>query len=413
MIKVQHLTKSSGHIKAAVITAGGVALLAIFFTGSNIPDTATNQTAQVAQSILRFQENSQAEIIKYTIEPGDTFTTVMESFGIPYEESESMVDISENVYDFTIIKAGQLLRLIFVQDAFAAVEYTIDEKRVVIIEKQGNDFEARQENITYDVEQVVAEVIITNSLFVDASEAGLEDKTIMELADIFGWDIDFTTDIQEGDAFKIIYGRRFGEGTKMVPDRILAARFKNQETTYWAFFYEDPDGNRGYYNREGRLLARQFLKSPLSYSRISSGFSYSRINPVTKKVQPHRAIDYAAPKGTPITTTGAGEITYAGWNGDHGIYVEVKHNGIYTTKYSHLSKIAHGIKKGDRVQQGQTIGYVGSTGISTGPHLQYAMVKNGSSVNPLTIELPPGESIQEEWMEDFNTIKNQFRTLIE
>lgn len=391
---------------------GGIALLSMLFVGPNLSGTTDYQTASVAQSITEPQEDG-AEIVEYRVEPGDTFAAVLGSFEIPYEDTKSILDISKDVYDFTRIKAGQILRVVFVRNAFAAVEYAVDDEKVVIVEKQGDNFAAREENIQYDIEQAVAGATITASLFADASAVEVEDKTILELAEIFGWDIDFAADIRENDSFKIVYERRFKDGKPASPGKILAARFENQGETYWAFFYEDPDGNKGYYNLDGQSLARQFLKSPLNYSYISSGFTYNRLHPVLKTVLPHRAIDYAAPQGTPVVSTADGEVVYAGWKGDNGIYVEVKHGGVYSTQYAHLSRVADKIAKGSRVTQGQVVGYVGSTGISTGPHLQYAMSKNNALVNPLTVELPAGEPIKDEWKDDFNAVKNKFKKLVE
>lgn len=388
-------------------------MLSMLLISPNFSGTTDYQTASIGQSISQPQEKNQTDVVEYTVKPGDTFATVMDSFEVPYEDTKSILDISKDVYDFTRIKAGQLLRLVFVKNAFAAVEYAIDDEKIIIVEKQGDDFEAREENIKYDIEQAVAGTVINTSLFVDASAVGIEDKTILELAEIFGWDIDFATDIREGDAFKLVYEKRTKDGVHASPGKILAARFENQGETYWAFFYEDPDGISGYYNLDGQSVARQFLKSPLNYSYISSGFTYNRLHPVLKTVLPHRAIDYAASQGTPVVSTADGEVVYAGWKGDNGIYVEIKHNGIYSTQYAHLSRVADKITKGGRVKQGQVIGYVGSTGISTGPHLQYAMSKNNALVNPLTIELPFGEPIKDGWKDDFNVIKNQFEKLIE
>lgn len=227
----------------------------------------------------------------------------------------------------------------------------------------------------------------------------------MELAEVFGWDVDFTTDIREGDSFKVMYEQRSLNGEFAKPGKILAAWFENQGQKYWAILYKDPTGKEKYYDLEGRSVARQFLKSALDYTYVSSLFTNRRINPVTKKLKPHLAVDFAAPTGTPVFTTGDGKISYAGWKGGYGNYIEIKHEGLYITQYAHLSKIAKGIKTGINVKQGQAIGYVGSTGISTGPHLHFAISKNGTPLNPLKLELPAGKVIDPKWKEDFNQKK--------
>ncbi len=371
--------------------------------------TITKEITYTDDSIVAQSENSKAEqrIQEYRVESGDTFGTILGSFGVTGTDVDSILAASQDVYDFTKIKTGQLLKVIFVQNAFAAMEYVITDHQVVTVEKSGEDFAVETSDIKYDITPVTAEASITSSLFLDASSAGLEDKTIMELAEIFGWDIDFATDIREGDSFRVLYEKRSTEGKPAKSGKILAARFENQGKTYWAVAYEDASGNVKYYDQDGNSLARQFLKSPLTYKYISTQYTNSRINPVTKTVDTHKAIDYAAPAGTPIVASADGVVAYADWKGGYGIDVEINHEGSYRTLYAHLSRIAKGIKNGVEVKQGQVIGYVGSTGISTGPHLHFAMYRNGSPLNPLTADLPPGEAIGSESKADFDSKKDK------
>ncbi len=364
---------------------------------------STSNLVEVANSENQKEER---EIKEYEIESGDTFGAILESFGIAGSDIGGMLAASQGVYDFTKIKAGQLFKVVFVQNAFAAVEYVVTDHQVVTVEKSGEDFAVEMSDIKYDIKPAAAEATITSSVFLDASSAGLEDKTIMELAEIFGWDIDFATDIREGDSFKVLYEKRYLDGSPAKSGKILAARFTNQGETYWAIGYEDGSGSLKYYDRDGNSLAKQFLKSPLTYKYISTQYTNSRINPVTKKVDTHKAIDYAAPAGTPIVASADGVVVYADWKGGYGIDVEVNHEGSYRTLYAHLSRIAKGIKNGVEVKQGQVIGYVGSTGISTGPHLHFAMYKNGTPLNPLTAKLPPGKAIGSESEADFNSKKD-------
>lgn len=371
--------------------------------------TITQEITYTDDSIIAQSENSKAEqrIQEYRVESGDTFGTILGSFGVTGTDVDSILAASQEVYDFTKIKTGQLLKVIFVQNAFAAMEYVITDHQVVTVEKSGEDFAVETSDVKYDITPATAEATITSSLFLDASSAGLEDKTIMELAEIFGWDIDFATDIREGDSFKALYEKRSIEGKPAKSGKILAARFENQGKTYWAVAYEDASGNVKYYDRDGNSLAKQFLKSPLTYKYISTQYTNSRINPVTKTVDTHKAIDYAAPAGTPIVASADGVVAYADWKGGYGIDVEINHEGSYRTLYAHLSRIAKGIKNGVEVKQGQVIGYVGSTGISTGPHLHFAMYRNGSPLNPLTTDLPPGEAIGGESKDNFDSQKNK------
>ncbi|MFZ2523197.1 MAG: peptidoglycan DD-metalloendopeptidase family protein, partial [Minisyncoccia bacterium] len=242
--------------------------------------------------------------------------------------------------------------------------------------------------------------------FLTAQEAGIEDKATLELANIFSSDIDFATDIKEGDSFSLVYEKRTLDGKPAGAGKVLGAKFTNEGKTYTAFLYNDK-----FYTEDGESLARQFLKSPLNYVQISSGYSYSRENPVTKQVTAHRAIDYAANTGTPVIATADGKVTTAGSKGGLGITVELKH-GNYLTQYAHLSRIANGIKNGVSVSQGDTIGYVGSTGISTGPHLQYAMFKSGVAINPLTSEFKREGSLPDSEKESFIVVVNKFKNLL-
>lgn len=370
----------------------GIVVIAVLFVGGQSMLGTTQYNQQESLNTTRPSDTlDQKEIV---IEPGDTFATVMESQDIPYEDTEGILAASKDVYDLTKIQAGKIIHLFFAEEALAAIDYDLNDEMKIVVEKNGVGFKAREKPIVYDVTQVVAQGTIISSLFADGAEAGLSDVTMLELADIFGWDIDFSTDIRKNDSFKLVYEKRFLNGEEASPGKILAARFENQGETYEAYYYQSTDGKEGYYNTRGESLARQFLKSPINFGYVSSGFSYSRVNPVTKQVTPHRAIDYAAPQGTPVIAIADGEVTLAGSKGGLGITIEVEH-GQYKSQYAHLSKIKSDVKRGAPVYQGDVIGYVGSTGISTGPHLQYAFFKDGTPINPLTAELPLGESLEE------------------
>lgn len=369
---------------------GLIAIFALLVSAQSISGT-TEYSQRESPSAGLSDVFDQKEIV---LAPGDTFATVMESQGVPYEDTEKILNVSRDVYDLAKIQAGKIIHLFFAEEALAAIDYDLNDDMKVVVEKNEVGFEAREEPIVYDVTQVVAQRTITSSLFADGAKAGLSDVTMLELADIFGWDIDFSTDIRENDSFKLVYEKRFLNGEEASPGKILAARFENQGEAYEAYYYQSTDGKEGYYNTRGESLARQFLKSPINFGYVSSGFSYSRVNPVTRQVTPHRAIDYAAPQGTPVVAIADGEVTLAGSKGGLGITIEVEH-GQYKSQYAHLSKIKSDVKRGAPVYQGDVIGYVGSTGISTGPHLQYAFFKDGTPINPLTAELPLGESLEE------------------
>ncbi len=368
----------------------------------------TKEIVYVAHTgATRAEPAADTQVEEYVIQSGDTFATVGEAARIPFEEVQAILEATSGVYDFTTIRAGQIIRFIFAEKALAAIEYPISDDEVVVVEKNGSQFFASKQPIEYEIEVVAAKGTIADSLFAAAESVGIEDKVTLELASIFSGDIDFATDIREGDSFSIVYEKRSLDGKDAGAGNVLAARFINDGKAFEAFRYQD-----AFYDTDGNSLVRQFLKSPLNYARISSGFSYQRTNPVTKQVTPHRAIDYAAPSGTPVIATADGTVSVAGSKGGLGITVELKH-GNYLTQYAHLSSIAKGVKKGVDVLQGDVVGYVGSTGISTGPHLQYAMFENGNPVNPLTAEFPRGEPLSGSELPAFNTATGEYRKMLQ
>jgi len=235
----------------------------------------------------------------------------------------------------------------------------------------------------------------------------------MELAGIFAWDVDFASSVQPQDSFKVVYEERYRDGKYVGPGKILTSKFINSGREVLAFYYVNPEGSTGYYNEEGRELRRQFLRSPLDYKRISSGFSYSRFHPVLNTFTTHRAIDYAAARGTPVSATADGQVTYAGWNGGNGNYVGIRHENGYSTGYAHLSDFAKGVTWGSWVKQNQVVGFVGSTGFSTGPHLHYEMRKNGALINPLRLDLPPGKMMASEYLDGFFVEKDKLLGVFE
>lgn len=379
-----------------------IVVASIPLLASNIGASEGKKEAQ--PQVLSIQSSSDlpsGEVKEYKVQSGDTFAGVLNDMGIPYDEALAIMSSSKDVFDFTKINAGKLLKLVFVNQAFAAMEYTLNSDSVIHVKKENDSFKITEEDIPYVIDTANARGTITDSLFVAAQEVGVEDKVTLKLADIFSSDIDFATDVQKGDSFSLVYEKRSLDGKTASAGKVLAAKFTNNGVTYSAIRYNDK-----FYNENGESLARQFLKSPLNYARISSGFSFKRTNPVTKQVTPHRAIDYAADSGTPVIATADGKVIVAGSKGGLGITVEIKH-GNYLTQYAHLSGIAKDVKKGVDVVQGDIIGYVGSTGISTGPHLQYAMFENGSPINPLTTEFPRGESLADQEKNSFNSLKNK------
>lgn len=226
-------------------------------------------------------------------------------------------------------------------------------------------------------------------------------ELILKFAEVFEWEIDFLTEPQNGDSFRLIFEEYDKDGEFVKYGDILAAEYKAGNQLYQAVLYQSPDGRKDYFDPSGKSVRKAFLKSPLNYRRISSRFSFSRFHPILKRYRPHLGVDYAAPSGTPVVASGDGVVIFAGWKGGLGKVVEIRHPNGFVTSYGHLSGIAKGIRTGVRVGQKDLIGYVGSTGLSTGPHLDYRVKANGRFVNPLRMIAPPSQPVRPEYMADF------------
>ena len=262
------------------------------------------------------------------------------------------------------------------------------------------------------VERKYADVTINNSLWVDMRDAGVSPHMILSLSDIYAWTVDFFG-LQKGDRFRVLYDEKICDGEAVAVDTVRYAVFTRGKSDLPSIMYDQKDGGNIYWNEKGESMRKAFLKAPLKFSRISSGFSYARKHPVTRKVQPHTGVDYAAPTGTPVMTIGDGVVTSMKYEGAGGNTVRIKHNSIYSTAYLHLSKYAKGLKVGQRVRQGDVIGYVGSTGRSTGPHLDFRVWKNGSPINPLKMDSPPAEPLKGEHMAAFESVAEKYKAQID
>lgn len=341
----------------------------------------------------------------YTVQEGDTFAAIFEKQGLGYSDMLALVSDTEDVYDFTRVRVGNDLRFLIEADQLVRLEYDIDSNDMAVVTYEAGSYEADIVAIPYDIERVVARGTIDSSLFLAGAKAGLHDKTILDVADIFAWSVDFVRNIREGDEFAVLYEKRFRNGEEALPGKVLAVEFVNAGKQHTGFAFADDDGDVSYYAADGSSLIKQFLKAPLKYSKITSGYSLGRLHPVLGINIPHKAIDYAAPVGTPVYATADGVINYAGWRTQgFGNFIRIHHNSSYSTEYSHLNGIADGITPGVAVSQGDLIGYVGSTGYSTGAHLDYAMFKNGEAINPLTVDLPSGEPVSEEKRAEFDVL---------
>jgi murein DD-endopeptidase MepM/ murein hydrolase activator NlpD len=328
---------------------------------------------------------------------GETFTGLMHRLGVGMDEAYALAVACDSTFDVTRMRAGNAVRAYsdtLTQDV-SYVVYDMDHIRQAV-------FQCRDSIAVWIYEKPVtvnrryADVSISSSLWADMARAGSSPALIIKLSDIFAWTVDFFG-LQKDDRFRVIYEEREVDGESIGIDTIYFARFTRGDDDRFAIMFDQGDGGNVYWDEKGESLRKAFLKAPLEFKRISSGFSYARKHPVTGQVRPHTAVDYAAPTGTPVVSIGDGTVLSAGWTNGGGNTVKIRHNSMYTTSYMHLSKYGPGIKAGVSVKQGQVIGYVGMTGTATGPHLDFRVYQNGTAINPLTLESPSAEPILDEF----------------
>jgi murein DD-endopeptidase MepM/ murein hydrolase activator NlpD len=320
---------------------------------------------------------------------------------------QQVIDSARPVYNLAKVKASQLYWLYLTDDGkFSNFRYPVDGDRYLTVyhDAQQNRYVPVMKNYQFETRIERVSAVIESSLFASVAQIGESEELTLQLADIFGSDIDFNTDIQKGDSFQVLVEKKFLNGQFFKNGAIFAASVTNQGKVFTGFQYEDEHGKLAFYAPDGKALKRSFLKAPLRVIRITSKFSLARMHPVLKIVRPHLGVDYAAPIGTPVQAVGAGTVMFAGSNGGSGKMVTLRHSGGYETRYLHLSKIS--VKRGAQVNQGVIIGKVGSSGLSTGPHLDFRIFKNGKAVNPTKLVFPPGNPIAQNRMARFSELRD-------
>ena len=338
----------------------------------------------------------------YTIQAGDSLSSIFLKFKLGFTELHQIVHENKFGLNFARITPGKSLEIRTDDDG--RLEQLIYQRNMVetlIATRSNQGFSV--ELISKDIEKRLSstQVIITSSLFIDGKNAGLSDKLIMQVADIFAWDVDFALSLRNGDQFTAVYETEYIDGKEINTGNVIAAEFINRGKAYTAVRFKDPKGKANYYTPDGKSMRKAFLRSPVDFARISSRFNLRRKHPVLNKIRAHKGVDYAAKTGTPIKTTGNGKIIFKGHKGGYGRVIIVQHGRRYSTLYAHLSKYRRGLKKGNTVNQGQVIGYVGKSGLATGPHLHYEFRINGAHRNPLTVKLPNDRPIKKTLMADF------------
>ncbi len=370
-------------------------------TEDNLPADTTTRSATPRETFI--EKSAQ-------VAPGDSMARIFKQLGIPDRELALLLESKplgprlKSIFPghdlrFTLNANNELLKLAYSPGPLETLEFERVGDRFI-----GHDVQREPERVT-----AYKHAKIDHSLFIASQRAGLDDVLTMRIAQIFQWDIDFVLDIRKGDEFYVLFEELYLEDKFIGFGDVLAAEFVNQGDSYQALQYEDPHGQKGYFNPRGENMKKAFLRAPVEFSRISSNFNLRRKHPLHKRTMPHRGIDYAAPRGTPILAAGDGKVITASKSGSNGNYIVLQHGEQFVTKYLHLSKFARGMRTGKRIVQGDTIGYVGSTGWATGPHLHYEFLVNGSHKNPRTVKLPDATPVPGQELEAFN---KQARPLI-
>jgi len=337
-----------------------------------------------------------------TVRRGDSLARLLAREGVGPRTVHALVTSGREARRLRRLRPGE--RILLARDGdgtVTALRYPMGPERTLEVRREGDGYRARLLQHPLERRQAHAAGVIEDSLFTAAQRAGLSDRLTMALAGIFGWDIDFALDLRPGDRFRVIYEVLYRDGERVGEGEILAAEFVNRGRVHRAVRYTDPEGRTGYYTPEGRSVRRAFLRTPVAFTRISSRFRLRRRHPVLNRIRAHRGVDYAAPRGTPVKATGDGKVIFRGRKGGYGKVVMIRHGARYVTVYAHLSRFARGLRAGRRVRQGQVIGYVGATGLATGPHLHYEFRVDGVHRNPLTVRLPAARPVPARYREDF------------
>lgn len=324
---------------------------------------------------------------------GDTLDSLFRSAGLSIVDLARILDLPEARRNLRLLRPGDVLAVTHEGDHILAIRREVDLATAFEIVAEADGYRADLVRLPVEHRQVVAGATITRSLFEAAADARVSDRVVMKLANVFTWDVDFVRDISEGDSFAVVYEEIWRDGQKLGEGEVLAAEFINRGRRYTAVRFDDGSGRPGYYSGEGRPMRKAFVRAPVAFTRISSGFNPRRRHPILNTIRAHQGVDYAAPAGTPVMAAGDAKVIFRGWKGGYGNTVILQHANNVTTLYAHLARFGKSARYGARVRQGEVIGYVGATGLATAAHLHYEYRKNGVHLNPRTVTLPDAEPL--------------------
>jgi murein DD-endopeptidase MepM/ murein hydrolase activator NlpD len=400
-------------VSIAVVLGGVLLINTIFFNrvSTDVSETLDSLAVEVEPepTLLYGMVVDNHVVIEDKIKRNERLGDILSAYNVPARLVNQLSSISRSVFDVRKIAPNKKYTLICHPDSMKTAKALVYEPNPIeyIIFRFGDSLSVdkyKREIITLE-KTISGEINTTLSAAIEEQGAGME--LTNKFVDIFGWQVDFQR-LQKGDRFKLIYEENQVEGKSIGIGKILGIYFEHYRQTYYAYPFDQGEGI-DYFDDQGKSLRKALLKYPIEFTRISSRYTMNRFHPVQKKWKAHLGTDFAAPTGTPIRSVGEGTVEEAKFSTNNGNYVKIRHNSTYTTQYLHMSKIADGVRAGTRVRQGQTIGYVGSTGLATGPHLCYRFWKNGVQVDALTVDLPPSQPINEAHVEEFNAVKEALK----
>mgnify|MGYP000644417081 CR=1 FL=1 len=336
-----------------------------------------------------------------TVRRNETLGNIFSRLGLSATQMHRLLEESESVRALTQIHPGDQIAFRIPQEGqLTALQFDKSESQRIVVEIEGDKVSERIIERELERRTQYGSAVITSSLFGAGDAAGISDLQVMRLAEVFNYDIDFAQDLREGDSFSLVYEEVYRDGEKLRDGNILAASFTNGGHRHLALRY-NVDGAAQFFDADGRPMRKAFLRTPVEFTRISSRFSSARKHPILGLTRAHQGVDYAAPKGTPIKAAGNAKIAFRGWKSGYGNCIILQHSNQYTTLYGHMSRFAKGIARGQKVQQGEVIGYVGMSGLATGPHLHYEFRINGVHRDPLSIDLPKADPLTGAQLADF------------
>lgn len=384
---------------------------------SRIVEVQTDLEETILENPMGFSPDS-LDCVEGVVKNGQFFSNLLIKLGLGASEAYDLTQACKGVFDVKTLRVGNSYKAYYEGSSSGTAGNTLrylvyeHSRTTSVIFDCQSPYSVRRYEKPVTIEERYADVTVNSSLWVDMREAGVSPYLILSLSDIYAWTVDFFG-LQKGDRFRVLYEEKICDGEVVAVDTVRYAVFTRGDQDLPAIMFNQKDNGNIYWNEKGESMRKAFLKAPLKFSRVSSGFSYARKHPVTRKVRPHTGVDYAAPKGTPVMTIGDGVITSMKYEGAGGNTIRIRHNSVYSTAYLHLSGYAKGLKTGQRVRQGQVIGYVGSTGRSTGPHLDFRVWKNGSAINPLKMQSPPAEPLKGANKEAFEAVHKENKARIE